>query len=82
LEVKLLQNSNNEDGPSSEPSLNDPKVGRCLGALRSWDDICNLRPPVIKIRIMLFVTGEFEQEKQECVHVMLLVVSQNITLLF
>jgi hypothetical protein len=31
---------------------------------------------------LLFVTGEFEQEKQECLHVMLLVVGQNITSLF
>jgi hypothetical protein len=35
-----------------------------------------------KIRALLFVTGEFEHEKQEYLHVMLLVVSQNITPLF
>jgi hypothetical protein len=37
---------------------------------------------VINKRALLFVTGEFEQEKQECLHVMLLVVDQNITPLF
>jgi hypothetical protein len=31
---------------------------------------------------LLFVTGEFEQEKQECLNVMLLAVDQNITPLF
>jgi hypothetical protein len=34
---------------------------------------------IVKDRALLFVTGEFEQEKQKCLHVMLLVVGHNIT---
>jgi hypothetical protein len=34
---------------------------------------------LFKRRALLFVMGEFEQEKQEYLHVMLLVVGQNIT---
>jgi hypothetical protein len=30
----------------------------------------------------LFVTKKFEQERKECLHVLLLVVGQNVTLLF